>query len=91
VTVSGINRSAVRFKRRRPGRRRRAILRLLLATCRAKLVVKRHVARLPYKVTFPYRTISWHSVFEVHSSSAFFQERCVASENTVNFELLPFA
>src|SRR5260370_28669124 len=26
-----------------------------------------------------------HSVFETHSSSAFFQERCVATESTVNF------
>src|ERR1700723_2683124 len=32
-----------------------------------------------------------HSVFETHSSSAFFQERCVATESTVNFVPLPFA
>src|SRR6266403_3926160 len=32
-----------------------------------------------------------HSVFETHSSSPFFQERCVATERTVNFEPLPFA
>src|SRR5277367_3426053 len=32
-----------------------------------------------------------HSVFETHSSSVFFQERCVASESTVNFMPLPFA
>jgi hypothetical protein len=29
-----------------------------------------------------------HSTFETHSSSAFFQERCVATERTVNFEPL---
>ena len=29
-----------------------------------------------------------HSVFEVHSSVAFFHERCVATERTVNFEPL---
>jgi hypothetical protein len=29
-----------------------------------------------------------HSVFEDHSSCAFFQERCVATERTVNFEPL---
>src|SRR6266404_4872214 len=32
-----------------------------------------------------------HSVFEVHSSCAFFHERCVATESTVNFEPSPFA
>src|SRR5271156_2904117 len=32
-----------------------------------------------------------HSVFETHSSSAFFQDRCVATESTVNFVPLPFA
>jgi hypothetical protein len=56
VTVCGINSSAVRFKRRRPSWRRRAILRRLLGTCRAKLVVRRHVARLPYEITFPSAT-----------------------------------
>jgi hypothetical protein len=30
-----------------------------------------------------------HSVFETHSSSAFFHKRCVATEKTVNFA--PFA
>src|SRR5207253_6110254 len=29
-----------------------------------------------------------HSTFETHSSSAFFQERCVATERTVNVEPL---
>src|SRR5216683_1260637 len=29
-----------------------------------------------------------HSVFEAHSSCAFFHERCVATEKTVNFEPL---
>jgi hypothetical protein len=29
-----------------------------------------------------------HSVFEAHSSCAFFHERCVATERTVNFEPL---
>jgi len=28
---------------------------------------------------------------ELHSSSAFFHERCVATESTVNLEPLPFA
>ena len=28
----------------------------------------------------------YHSTFETHSSSAFFQERCVATERTGNFE-----
>src|ERR1700733_5638121 len=32
-----------------------------------------------------------HSVFEVHSSCAFFQDRCVATERTVNFVTLPLA
>ena len=31
-----------------------------------------------------------HSVFEDHSSSAFFQAHCVARESTVNFKPLPF-
>src|SRR5260370_32277430 len=30
-------------------------------------------------------TTRCHSVFELHSSSAFFQERCVATDSTVNF------
>src|SRR5207244_11250508 len=32
-----------------------------------------------------------HSVFDAHSSSVFFQERCVATDSTVNFEPLLFA
>src|ERR1700679_2053196 len=32
-----------------------------------------------------------HSVFETHSSSAFFQDRCVATERTVKFVPLPLA
>lgn len=36
-------------------------------------------------------TTRCHSVFELHSSSAFFHERCVAIDSTVNFEPLPFA
>ena|SRR5882757_8053501 len=36
-------------------------------------------------------TTRCHSVFELHSPSAFFQERCVATDSTVNFEPLPFA
>ncbi len=31
-----------------------------------------------------------HSVFDAHSSSVFFHERCVATERTVNFEPLLF-
>src|SRR2546425_2980632 len=31
-----------------------------------------------------------HSVFEAHSSSVFFHDRCVATERTVNFERLLF-
>jgi hypothetical protein len=36
-------------------------------------------------------TTRCHSTFELHSSSAFFHERCVAIDSTVNFEPLPFA
>src|SRR5579864_6473989 len=37
------------------------------------------------------KTQMWcHSVFDDHSSCAFFQERCVATERTVNFEPLLF-
>ena len=31
-----------------------------------------------------------HSVFDAHSSSGFFYDRCVATERTVNFEPLLF-